>query len=150
MSQSSTIERASKWMPQPEIDCGCADISFKWRSRKDAALVIVMHFSRMVGGLERNLELTFTNPLAVRWEEEHCGLIEGPANLPKCSNGQFVHPTLIIENSAWRKAYVDRLYSAGDPQSKDVRHYFFLSLNDLLHVLADGEPVVRWIASASG
>ena len=87
-------------MPQPESDFGCADISYEWKSRRDAALVVVMHFSRIVGEFGHDLELSFKQALAVRWEEEHLGLIETPATLPNCSDSRFVHPTLIIENSA--------------------------------------------------
>ena len=49
---------------------------------------------------------------------------------------------LIIENSAWARLYADRQSS---PDGSGVTHYFLLSLNDLLHVLSDGEPLTRWI-----
>jgi hypothetical protein len=41
-------------------------------------------------------KLSFKQALAVRWEEEHLGLIETPATLPKRSDSRFVHPTLVI------------------------------------------------------
>jgi hypothetical protein len=48
-------------------------------------------------------KLSFKQALAVRWEEEHLGLIETPATLPKRSDSRFVHPTLVIEDSAWAR-----------------------------------------------
>ena len=68
------MEQARKWLPQPEIDFPCADVSYRWASEKGAALIAVMHFSRVVDGFSRDLEITFRNPLAIQWEEESFGL----------------------------------------------------------------------------
>jgi hypothetical protein len=145
------MERAKKWMPKAEIDVPCADISFTWASGKDAALVVVMHFSRVIDGLDRDLEIVFRNPLAVRWEDESFGLIECPEDLPKCSPGKFrtwAYPTLIVENSKWAQEYSARKYAENDPNSQRVAHYFLVSMNDLLHILAESEPTTQWVSNS--
>src|SRR5262245_4012470 len=141
-------QQARKWLPQPEIDSPCADISYEWRSGEHAALVVTMHFSRIVDGLATDLELTFDHPLAVSWEDESFGLVESPAHLPKCSSARFrryAHPTLVIDGSPWAARYAARKYAENDPDAAAVTHYFLVSLNDLLHILAERQPRARWI-----
>ena len=145
------MERARKWLPQPEIDFTCADISFSWASGRNGALVVVMHFSRFRSGCDKDLEIVFRNVFAINWEGETFGLIECPDTLPQCgAPSNWTHPTLIVEESRWRQTYVDRKYEDGDPSASTVVHYFLVSLDDLLHVLADGEPESRWILPVDG
>jgi hypothetical protein len=139
---------ATKWLPQPEIDFACADISFKWPNGNNAALTVVMHFSLVRNGFDKDLELTFLRPIAIAWEDEFFGLIESPDVLPKCTCEKakgYTHPTLVIEGSRWRRSYADRKYRANDPQSKAMTHYFLVSMNDLLHVLVEAPPESKWI-----
>ncbi len=143
------MEQAKKWMPKPEIDSACADISFAWASQKDAALVVVMHFSRVVDGIAKDLEIVFERPFAIRWEEESFGFIESPEALPKCAATKFriwTHPTLIVEDSRWAEQYSARRYAEDDPGSQNVVHYFLVSMNDLVHVLAETQPRARWLS----
>jgi hypothetical protein len=145
------MQRAIKWMPKPEIDAPCADISFSWASEKGARLAVMMHFSRIVGGFSKDLELVFGRPLAVAWEEESFGLIESPEILPKCSGAdfrQYSHPTLIVEHSNWAEKYAAHKFAEGAPEAENVKHYFLVSLNDLVHVLAESTPEAAWVASA--
>ena len=135
-------ERVTKWMPQPEIDFSCADISYEWRSRKDATLVVVMHFSRVLDGFAQDLQLTFSRVLAVQWEEESSGLIHSQSSLPTCTFRGWTHPTLIVEGSEWASRYAANRHAADDAR---VTHYLLVSLNDLLHVLAEVEPRTRWV-----
>ena len=107
-----------------------------------------MHFSRVVGGLADDLLLVFDKVLAVSWEDEAFGLIDASDDLPKCSGHQFgdyTHPALIIQNSKWTRKYADREYSADDPRAKRIVHYYLVSFNDLLHVLAESDPTASWI-----
>lgn len=140
---------AEKWLPEPEIDRACADISFHWSSERHAALTVVMHFSRVVDGLSKDLEINFGRPLAVAWEDESFGLIESPDLLPKCSHEKFkrsTHPTLVIRQSRWRDSYADRKYAADGPKAALVTHYFLVSMNDLLHVLTEAQPKSKWVS----
>src|SRR5262245_58339133 len=116
---------ARKWLPQPEIDSPCADISYEWRAQEHAALVVKMHFSRIVDGLDKDLEVTFDHPLAVSWEDESFGLLETPSAWPMCSSarfGSYTHPTLVIEGSPWAARYAARRYAAGDPGAAAATH----------------------------
>jgi len=144
------MERARKWLPQPEIDFACADISYRWASGKGAVLVAVLHFSWVIDGFAKDLEITFRNPLAVLCEDESSGITEAPEELPKCSAkfSQWTHPTLIIENSRWASRYADRKYSENDPRGATITHYFLISMNELLQVINEGEPETRWITPA--
>lgn len=144
------MQRAIKWMPASEIDAPCADISFFWASEKGARLVVMMHFSRVVGGFSKDLKLIFGRTLAMNWEEESYGLIEAPKVLPECSGAGFrgfSHPTLIVEHSSWAEKYAANKYSDGDPEAQNVKHYFLISLNDLVHVLAESTPEAAWVES---
>jgi hypothetical protein len=142
------MERANKWFPVPALDAACADISFIRASGKSAALIVRMHFSRVVDGYEKDLELVFREPLAMKWEEESFGIIDSPQDLPKCAAARFnswTHPTLVIENSDWADEYAARKYAKDDPRAKSVAHYFLVSMNDLVHILAEAKPDARWV-----
>ncbi len=139
------MQRAERWLPQPEIEVACADISFAWASEAKAKLIVLMHFSRVVDGLDRDLELAFDRPLAFQWEDESYGLIESPSDLPKCAAEKFknwTHPTLRIYGSRWRELYANRKYTK--TETDILVHYFLVSMNDLVHVLAEQEPISRW------
>ena len=139
---------ARRWMPQPNIAFGCADISFSWPTEQRAPLVVVMHFSRVIDGHDKDLQITFRRPLALKWEQESFGLAESPDVVPHLSHENFkgwTHPTLIIDGSKWREAYAARSYPENDPREKNLVHYFLVSLNDLVHVLAEGEPESKWV-----
>lgn len=113
------------------------------------ALVVLTRLSRVVDGVNKDLEITFSNPLAMQGEEESFALAPVPAVLPKCTNARFLnwtHPTLIIEGS-WAEAYAGRKYVEDDPALRNVTHYFLVSMNDLAHVLCESKPVARWVAS---
>jgi hypothetical protein len=107
-----------------------------------------MHFSRVVQGLENDLEIIFRDPWAIQWEEESFGLIDSPEKLPKCTGKHFsdwTHPTLIIEGSKWRDSYVNSRYDAMEARDSSVTHFFLVSMNDLLHVLAEPDPETKWV-----
>ena len=142
------MQRATKWNTQPDIASGCADISYRWESEQRAQLIVLMHFSRVVDGSRMDLELAFPSPLAVMWETESFGLIDSPVELPKLSGPRFggwTFPTILVENSAWAERYAARKYSANDINALHIKHYFLVSLNDLLHVLAEGTPRSKWV-----
>ncbi len=137
-----------KWEIYKELDFPCADISYCWDSGRNTNLIITMHFSRVVGGCGMDLELVFSSPLALQWEDESYGLIELPNNLPKCVQDRFkrwTYPTLIIPNSNWADLYAANIYTKEDFKSHKVTHFAFVSMNDLLHVLSEKKPRVRLI-----
>ncbi len=142
------MEKTIKYEIIEDLDFPCADISYEWRSEKNAKLVVLMHFSRVISGYKSDIEITFKNPWALKWEEESFGLIDIPEPLPRCSNNNFsgwTHPTLIVKDSKWAEKYSNRMYAAGDPKAKDVTHYVFVAMNDLLHVLSEQKPLVKLV-----
>ncbi|MGN6546710.1 MAG: hypothetical protein ACTHK7_16770 [Aureliella sp.] len=144
------MQTATRWIAQPEIAFGCADISYRWGFGKSTHLAVCMHFSQIVGGWNKDLQIVFPNPLAVMWECESFGLIETPANPPQLT-GRFhgwTFPTLVIERSEWAERYAAAKYAHGDPAAARIKHYYLVSLNDLLHVLDEGDPECRWVDSS--
>ncbi len=144
------MERAVKWHPRPEVHVPCADISYTWTA-PERRLSVLMHFSAVVGGLTDDLKLVFDNVLAATWEDESYGLIGSPAKLPKCASPDFssyTHPTLIVQDSTWARKYADQKYPAHDAGRKRLVHYYLVSLNDLLHVLAESDPTASWVPAS--
>jgi hypothetical protein len=140
--------QALKWQLLEILDVPCADISYQWVSEQDAYFVIVMHFSKVKDGSTQDLEITFGRPIAVQWEEESYGLIELPDNLPQCSRiefSNFTYPTLIVTDSRWANLYASRSYSEEEYKNHNVRHFVFISMNDILHVLSNEEPKYKFI-----
>jgi hypothetical protein len=138
---------AVKWCPVQGLEEVCADISLSWISERNPKLVVLMHFSRInpeIGDLENDLKIVFNNPRAFCWEEEPCSRIETPEILPRCSDGHCTHPLLIIKNSPWKDLHV-----MFEEDEEHLMHYFLISLNDLLHVLAASKPEVTWIPPSS-
>src|SRR5262249_51044185 len=145
-------EQAAKWMPDGDIKYPCADISFRWTSKKDANFDVTMHFSTLVAGHERDLRIQFGRPVAVKWEDESFSFTEVPDTLPIAVSREgfrFGFPTLIVKNSNWAAVYADNMYSENDPLAKGLTHYLLVSLNDTLHVLSESKPEAKWIAPCS-
>jgi len=139
------METTVKWEAFKDLDVPCADIFYEWKWRE---LVVLMQFSRVIGGCPHDLRLTFTCPLALQWEDESFDFMDLPEPIPRCSDSRFTgwsYPTLVVENSRWAEKYANRKYAEGDPGAKDVTHYVFLAMNDILHVLSDGEPAVALV-----
>lgn len=117
----------------------CADISYAWTSTLD----ISMHFSRVLGGFESDLYITFENPFALQWEQESFGLIEFPSPIPKCEHpdfGDWSYPAIILQNSPWADQYAAHLMTDEEFKVHNIQHFIFVSMNDLLHVLAMENP----------
>lgn len=122
----------------------CADISYAWTSTLD----ISMYFSRVIGGFESDLNITFEYPLALQWEQESCGLIEFPSPVPKCEHLNFrdwSYPAIIFQNSPWADRYAAHLMTDKEFKVHNIQHFIFVSMNDLLHVLAMENPRVTVI-----
>jgi len=106
-----------------------------------------MHFSRVIDGCEKDLEIKFLNPIALQWENESFEIIKLPANLPCCSNEGFTnwtYPTLIIPNSEWANLYAAQSHTEEEYKTHEVKHFAFIAMNDLLHVLSEEMPTARF------
>ncbi len=146
------MESIVKWEIFDNLNVPCSDISYQWVSKRDPKLIITMHFSRVIGGCPTDLELTFTNPLAVQWEDESYSLIDIPDQLPKCSEEKFndwTYPTLIVPNSQWANQYAANIYSEEEFSNHKVTHFAFISMNDLLYVLSEHKPNAKLIEAGN-
>jgi len=144
------MEVARKLVLDEGIDWPSADISFTWVSSAKASFVIRMHFSRVVGLPKRDLELTFTRPLAVAWEEETYSHIPTPQDLPGCASARWAnwtYPILWVEGSVWADRYAASMYTEKELPHHPVREYVFVSMNDILHLLSEEPPTVSWVPS---
>jgi len=45
----------------------------------------------------------------------------------------------------WASRYAARRYAESDPRASAITHYFLVLMNDLLHVLNEGEQEATWI-----
>ena len=107
-----------------------------------------MHFSRVVGGCDKDVELTFSDPIALQWEDESYDVIELPGNLPKCAQDGFTtwtYPTLIIPDSEWANQYASRTHTEEEFKNHKVTHFAFISMNDILNVLSEKKPSAKLI-----
>jgi len=105
-----------------------------------------MHFSQVVGGLPRDLILTFRGAISLRWESESLDLISLPEPLPCCAGrwSSWSYPLLRIEHSAWLDSHEARNPVA----SKRRTHFALISMNDLLHILALPEVEAVWLEAS--
>ena len=135
-------ENYTKWEPVERINFPCADISFKSRNRD--GLIVVLHFSLVIGNPRKDLKLTFKNAISLRWEEElGVWLIPLPDSLPTLSgdpwNG-YRFPLLKVENSKLLTEVSEK-----GPMAEGCGHFIFTALNDTLEVLANEDVKVEWV-----
>ena len=121
------IERATAWCPVPDITDGFGSISFRYDSTADSqsrSAVIVLHGAR-------SLHLRFTGLIALHFEDDCPGNFPLPTDRPRIDS-RFMFPLLKIENSRWLAQW---------PMWPQLVHYALLSLDDLIHLIA--EPMVQ-------
>ncbi len=103
-----------------------------------------MHFSRVKDGPKDDLELQFIGLTAIRWADECYGSIVDAKKLPlpKCREkpwAGWTFPLLTVSGSTWVTSYQDL------PVSKGRTHFYLVSMNDLVDVLALPKVEVNWI-----
>jgi hypothetical protein len=104
-----------------------------------------MHFSRVKEGRKDDLELRFSGLTAMRWADECYGSITDTkkAPFPKTPEGRWAgwtYPLLIVNNSTWLANYQEL------PVAKGRRHFYLVSMNDLVDVLALPNVEAKWIS----
>jgi hypothetical protein len=125
-------ERASAWYPVPDITDGFGSISFSYEPRTSfdpnsrSARVI------LIG--KRKLWLTFVGVIALHFEDDCPGNFPRPAELPKL-RPSLTFPLLKIENSRWLSQW---------PMWPNLTHYFLVSSDDLVHLIAHPTVQARW------
>jgi hypothetical protein len=138
-----STERCVRWEPLENIQSACADISLSLDQQD--RLLARMHFSSMIGQPSRDLLLSFSGLISLRWEQEHMGLNPLPQPLPQIGKGEhsnWTFPLLEVENSTWLAACEAHMPS---PRDWPRTHFALISLNDLVQVLALPEVKAEWI-----
>ena len=141
MTAPMAVADCIRWEIVPGIDFPAADISISYESPFE--LSVRMNFSDTVDGPNEDLQIDFDHVHAFQWESESFGLIPLPRALPKCRLPQWslwTFPLLQCEESSWATAYRDN-----QPQALDCQHFVFISMNDLLHVLASPNIHSAWV-----
>ena len=137
------MERCRKFELLEGLEHPCADISYHWRSDSSALLTVTLHFSRVTGGYPDDVDCRFRKPVALLWEDESYSVSAIPGPLPKVENPNFdtwTYPSITIEESSWAESGFSNMHQAiGDGE---LTHFVFVSMNDVLHVLAVDIPEV--------
>jgi hypothetical protein len=120
-------EKAIKWNPVPDINDGFEAISFSYHFDDARTVSVVMHG-------ERNLHLKFTHVTALHYEDECPGNFPRPPELPMLKSN-LTFPLLRINESKWRAQWL--MYT-------DLIHYFLISSDDLVHLVAGPNVDAKW------
>jgi hypothetical protein len=126
-------ERATAWFPVPDITDGFGSISFRYEYEPHAASSQSRSAVIVLNG-ERSLHLRFTGVIALHFEDECPGNFPLPRDRPRL-NAQFMFPLLKIENSRWLAQW---------PMWPTFVHYALLSLDDLVHLIAEPKVQAHW------
>ena len=140
------MSQAQIWEVVSDLAVPCADISVSWTSGVNAHLVVLMHFSRVKGGFESDIQLSFTDAMHFAWEDESLSVMSVPKDLPLCKDPAFsdwIYPTLVLNESELATAYADSAFDKADPQHSNVGHFLMVSMNDVLQVVSVGLPDVQ-------
>ena len=135
-------ENWTRWALSDRIDAPCADMHFSYLPGQK--LRVLMHFSKVIGGLEQDLEVILNGGVALRWAEEALHSVTSPiVSLPKLSSekwSDWTYPLLLVEESEWLKSV--KFF----PHVRDHRHMVFMSMNDVIEVLAKPDADIQWIS----
>jgi len=140
------MSQAQIWELVHGLAVPCADISVSWTSGPDAQLVVLMHFSRVTGGFESDVQLSFSDAMYFAWEDESLHVMPQLDDLPLCKDPAFsdwIYPSLVFNDSALAKQYANSAFALDDPQHGNVGHFMLVSMNDVLQVVSVGLPDVQ-------
>jgi hypothetical protein len=133
--------RAERWEPVDGIDGHCDDIEFTYRS--DNTATVSMHFAET--GTARTLTLKFTYVVVLAGENEAPGgFIPAPTvqSLPKLERGRYptwTFPLLTLLDSDPLKQYQSMCGAR-----LRLRHFFLISSDNLVHVIASADVDAAW------
>jgi hypothetical protein len=100
-----------------------------------------MHISNVKGLPDRDLQITFSEAVALRWERESPGVERCPIKLPKLTGpewSQWTFPLLKIQGAEWLKQW-QPIYG------QKLEQFMLVSMNDLLHVVAGPTTQTLWV-----
>ena len=127
-----------KWCPVAGINSVCADIGLVYEP--PARLTLRLYFSHIRGNPLKDIRLKFEYVAGFHYEDECFYGACLPDELPRAEGRGFTFPLLIIEDSPWASAMTAR-----HSQGEGCVHYVFLSLNDIVEVLAPPPVHAEWV-----
>jgi len=135
--------RAETWEPLDGICGPCDRIAFSYIPHGSAT--VHMSFSGTAGGPPRDLLLRFTQVIVLSGEDE-CpgGFVPAPAikSLPKIGGGD--HPTWTFPLLKIVDSEPLKQYQSMRPQNLPIAHFFMISLDNLVHVIASSDVHAAW------
>jgi hypothetical protein len=140
--------RAEPWRPVEGITAPCETIAFAYGPPHSAK--VVMHFPHSKNGITRELVLGFRDVVVLAGEDEAPGgFVKAPpiASLPKLDlvlrpgsdTSSMTHPLMQLFDSEPLNQY-----QMMRPSNLPLAHFFLVSLDNLVHVIANSEVKARW------
>jgi len=129
------------WRPLQGIDAPCAAVDLE---ELGGQLTLLLRFSQFIGGIPRDLRLSFGRVVAVvSYEESAHPWNDDPVDQPKLLGkwSQFTFPCLEVRNSSW-------LASFGEARVlgyQELRHFQVVTLDKTVDVLTDAPVIPEWL-----
>ena len=135
------------WRPVDGLEGPCGDISYQ--RTPSGELIVTMHFSFVKGLPTQDLQISFRGACALHWEDECPGFFPSPNEMAKCTDpkwNQWVFPLQKIEESELLREHRSVRELGSAPR---LVHYFLISMNDLVHVVAHEMATAEWVPGAA-
>jgi len=131
----------SPWSPLEPIDQPCGSISC---TQAGYEVRVVMHFSEVKWGLQKDLEITFSGAIGLKWMEEGPYSVSDTSTdvLEMCSQERWrgwVRPMHVARESPWLASV------AVLPHTNSCVHYLLISGEHIVEVLAEPSPGAKWV-----
>jgi len=145
-------QTAVRWCPLADIPETPIE-DFVLESSRAGQLRLVLRYSQIPVNPDRDLELMFSDALALRmhWEGD-APLVGGRlVDPPRCGgkSSQFIWPLLIVKNSRWLVSgdFDTSNFIAEAMKTEPWQQFTFLTLERSIDIIARGEVSANWIAS---
>jgi hypothetical protein len=125
-------EQASAWYPVLDITDVFGSISVSYEPRATSGAMSRSALVALHG--RRDLRLKFSGVIALYCEDDCPGNFPIPSDRPRL-NADYMFPLLKIENSRWGAQW---------PMWPQAVHYALISLDDIVHVLAQSSVEAKW------
>jgi hypothetical protein len=143
-----------RWRPLADIpETPCAD--FVLESPQAGRLRLALRYSDIVGNIDRDLSITFSDALAIRvhWDGDApvVGRLTDP---PYCASDKFsgyIWPLLIVKDSRWLASgdFDTSVAIAAAMNKEPWQQFTVLTLERSIDVIARGEVSAKWVAGTA-
>lgn len=140
--------RAEPWEPVDGISAPCDQIVFSYAP--DHSATVIMSFTGPARGNRRELVLRFRHVIVLTSEDEAPGgFVPAPEikSLPKVERADkltWATPTLTFPLMKLVDSEPLRQYQMMRPPNPPLAHFFLVSLDNLVHVIAHAEVEATW------